>query len=105
MKNEETNDKKLGEKFCMKYIDYWIENENYNLIKEDVNYISKNIYILLEYYPFGDILNYLGLLERNNYKLTPDFYWDIFFEMIIGLLFFHNKGYIHFDIKPNKFYC
>ena len=44
----------------MKYIDYWIENENYNLIKEDVNYISKNIYILLEYYPFEDILNYLG---------------------------------------------
>ena len=93
----------LGEKFCMKYLDYWIENENYELIKEDINYINKNLYILLDYYPSGDILDYLGNLERNNYIFSSDFYWDIIFEMIMGLLYFHNKGYIHFDIKPTNF--
>ena len=93
----------LGEKFCMKYLDYWIENENYELIKEDINYKNKNLYILLEYYPSGDILDYIGNLKVNEYTFTVDFYWDMIFEMMIGLLYFHNKGYIHFDIKPTNF--
>ena len=97
------NNNKLGEKFCMKYIDYWIENENYKLIKEDISYMNKNLYILLEYYPNGDILDYLKKLEEKKYKFTSNFYWDIFFEMIVGLLYFHNLGYIHFDIKPTNF--
>ena len=96
-------DNELGEKFCMKYLDYWIENENYELIKEDINYKNKNLYILLEYYPSGDILDYIGNLQKNNYNFTVDFYWDMIFEMMIGLLYFHNKGYIHFDIKPTNF--
>ncbi len=62
-----------------------------------------NLYILLEYYPFGDILDYLENLEKNNFELNVDFYWDMIFEMIVGLLYFHNKGYIHFDVKPTNF--
>ncbi len=97
------NNNELGERFCMKYLDYWVENENYDLIKEDIDYINKNLFLLLEYYPNGDILDYLEKLEKNEYKFTSDFYWDIIFEMIMGLLYFHNKGYIHFDIKPTNF--
>ena len=78
----------------MKQIDYWIKNENN---------INKYLYILLEYYPLGDILDYFGKLIENNYLFTSNFYWDIIFEMICGLLYFHNKGYIHFDIKPTNF--
>ena len=89
------NNNELGEKFCMKYTDCWIENENYEL--------NKSLYILLDYYSFGDILDYLEKLEENNFKFTSEFYWDIVFEMIIGLLYFHNKGYIHFNIKPTNF--
>lgn len=96
-KNNNLSDNKLGEEFCMKYLDYWVENENNELL-------NKNLYILLEYYPFGDILDYLEHLEKKKkFKFTPEFYWDIIFEMIIGLLYFHNKGYIHFDIKPTNF--
>ena len=96
-KNTNLDDNRLGEEFCMKYIDYWAENENNELL-------NKNLYILLDYYPFGDILDYLGHLEKNiNFKFTTEFYWDIIFEMIVGLLYFHNKGYIHFDIKPTNF--
>ena len=96
-KNNNLNDNELGEQFCMKYIDCWVEDENNELL-------NKDLYILLDYYPFGDILEYLEKLEKNkNFKFTSDFYWDIIFEMILGLLYFHNKGYIHFDIKPANF--
>ena len=87
----------------MKYLDYWVENENFELIKEDINYLNKNLFLLLEYYPNGNISDYLEKLENNKYEFTLDFYWDIIFEMIMGLFFFHNKGYIHFDIKPTNF--
>ena len=95
--NNLDDDNRLGEEFCIKYIDYWTENENNELL-------NINLYILLDYYPFGDILDYLGHLDKKiNFKFTSEFYWDIFFEMIAGLLYFHNKGYIHFDVKPTNF--
>ena len=97
------NNNELGARFCMKYLDYWVENENFELIKEDINYLNKNLFLLLEYYPNGNISDYLEKLENNKYEFALDFYWDIIFEMIMGLLFFHNKGYIHFDIKPTNF--
>ena len=100
---KENKDWTLPKTFCMKYIDYWIEDKNYNMIKEDTNYLNKNIYILTEFYTKGDILDYLEQLEKNNFVFTPKFYWDIIFEMIIGLLYIHNKGYIHFDIKPTNY--
>ena len=80
--------------FCMKYIDYWIEN-NFNL--------NKNIYILSDYFMNGDIFDYLDQLEKKNYIFTSNFYWDMIFEMMMGLLYVHKKGYIHFDIKPTNY--
>jgi hypothetical protein len=100
---KENKDWILPKTFCMKYIDFWIENKNYNMIKEDTNYLNKNMYILTEYYSKGDLIDYLEQLEKNNFVFTPKFYWDIIFEMIIGLLYIHNKGYIHFDIKPTNY--
>ena len=100
---KENKDWILPKTFCMKYIDFWIENKNYNMIKEDTNYLNKNMYILTEYYSKGDLIDYLEQLEKNNFVFTPKFYWDIIFEMIIGLLYIHNKGYIHFNIKPTNF--
>lgn len=93
-KNIEENCDLIGEQFCVKCIDYWIKSDNNR---------NKNLYILLEYYPFGDILDYFEKLIENKYLFTSNFYWDIIFEMICGLLYFHNKGFIHFDIKPTNF--
>ena len=89
--------------FCMKYIDYWMENQNFNLVKKGVNYLNKNIYILTDYYIYGDIFDYLEKLDKKNYSFNSDFYWDMVFEMMIGLLYIHKKGYIHFDIKPTNY--
>ena len=94
---------KLEQTFCMKYIKFWLEDKNFNLISEDRNYLNKNMYILTEYYKNGDVLDYLEKLEKHKFKFTSDFYWDLVFEMIIGLLYVHQKGYIHFDIKPTNY--
>ena len=89
--NKDNNELLLGDQFCMKCIDCWVEKEN------------KYLYILLEFYPNGDILDFIEKLDKKDYQYSSNFYWDIIFEMICGLLYFHNKGYIHFDIKPTNF--
>ena len=93
----------ISKKFCIEIIDYWIEEQIFYLKEKERNYSEKSIYILTQFYPTGDILDYLEKLEKINYKFTPSFYWDLIFEMMIGLLSLHKKGYIHFDIKPTKY--
>ena len=96
VKNEKSN----YSKFINKYLDYWIEEEVYDLIENSTHFTDKNLYILTEYFPNGDLLDYLSKLEQNNFKFTEEFYWDLIFEMIIGIIFIHEIGYLHLDIKP-----
>ena len=35
----------------------------------------------------------------NDYKFTEEFYWDLIFEMIISVIFFHECGYLYLDIN------
>ena len=91
---KENEDWVFPKTFCMMHIDYWID---------DINYLNKNMYVLTEFYKRGDVMAYLEQLEKNNFVFTPEFYWDVIFEMIIGLLYIHSKGYIHFDIKPTNY--
>lgn len=92
----------LGYDFCNHYKDFWLEEEILDLAHP--NFMpEKFLYILYDYYPNGDLLDYLGKLIDINYKFTPDFYWDIIFEMIVGLKYFHELGYLHLDIKPSNF--
>ena len=89
--------------FCEHYLDFWIEEEEFNPFLSDSNFCDKNLYLLTHYYGNGDIFDYLGKLEKIHYNFTEDFYWDIIFEMMMGLLFVHECGYIHADIQPANY--
>ena len=99
-KDIEKNEKLIYSKFAIKYLDYWIEEEVYDLIENSTHFTDKNLYILTDYFPNGDLLDYLSKLEQNDFKFTEEFYWDLIFEMIIGVIFIHEIGYLHLDIKP-----
>ena len=103
--SEVINESWLGYDFCNHYIDFWVEDENYDInINRNLYIPEKYMYILYHYYPNGDLLDYLEKLEnQHNYKFTPDFYWDIIFEMIMGLKYFHELGYLHLDVKPTNY--
>lgn len=89
--------------YCSTYYDYWEETES----NENKCYLSFSdntfIYVLEKYYPNGDLLDFLSKLEKENFIFTNDFYWDIIFEMLCGLLHFHECGFVHFDVQPGNF--
>lgn len=93
----------INKKFCMPIKDYWVEEEIIELDDCLSKYTDKYLYILYDYCPNGDLLDYLSKLEQNHFNFTHDFYWDIIFEMLIGVLFIHQLGYLHLDIKPANF--
>ena len=98
-KNNITN--KLSQ-FCVQNIEYWIEKEEFKQFSE-LNFCNKNLYLLTNYYENGDIFDFLEKLEKIKFKFTEEFYWDLIFEMIMGVLFVHECGYIHIDIQPGNF--
>ena len=88
--------------FILHYKDFWIENDE---DEQDykVNKKIRNLYIVSEYASYGNLIDYLERLKLFSFNFTNQFYWDIIFEMMCGLLFIHKIGYIHFDIKPKNF--
>ena len=88
--------------FCIHYLDYW-EEEEIDFTETSTHCTDKNLYILMNYYENGDLLDYLSKLEQQNFSFNADFYWDILFEMLAGLFFFHQCGYLHLNVKPSNF--
>ena len=89
--------------FCLHYLDYWEEEEVIDIADTSNHFTDKNLYILMNYYDNGDLLDYLSKLEQHNFSFNTDFYWDILFEMLAGLSFFHQCGYLHLNVKPSNF--
>jgi serine/threonine protein kinase len=89
-------------RFCVQNIEFWIEKEEFKQFS-DLNFCNKNLYLLTNYYENGDIFDYLEHLEKVKFNFTEDFYWDLIFEMFMGLLFVHECGYIHIDIQPGNY--
>ena len=88
--------------FCVLNKEFWIETEEFKPVSE-FNFSNKNLYLLSNYYENGDIFDFLEKLEENNFTFSENFYWDLIFEMILGLLFLHECGYIHTDIQPGNY--
>jgi len=101
-----TNNNILSQ-FCVKILEFWIEREEFNVLLSELNYCDKNLYLLTNFYENGDIFDYLEKLEilakDGLFTFTENFYWDIIFEMMMGLLFVHECGYMHIDIQPANF--
>lgn len=95
----------INSRFCSLIKDYWIEEDISDIAESPCNYRYKDkyIYMLFDYYSNGDILDYLSKLEQQKFKFNEDFYWDLIFEMLIGVLFLHQNGFLHLDIKPENF--
>ena len=89
--------------FCVQNLEFWIEKEEFNPLLSDLNFCDKNLYLLTNYYENGDIFDYLEQLENIQYDFSENFYWDLVFEMMMGLLFVHECGYIHIDIQPSNY--
>ena len=95
--------------YVHQYKDYWIEE---NLINEKIN--RRIIYMVSDYCPNDNLTKFIQKIksiekqekEKNKIDLNIlniDFYWDIIFQMMISLKFFHDIGYIHLDIKPTNY--
>ena len=101
------NNNNLLSQFCVKILEFWIEKEEFNVLLSELNYCDKNLYLLSNFYQNGDIFDYLEKLELlakdGLFEFTENFYWDIIFEMMMGLLFVHECGYMHIDIQPSNF--
>ena len=62
------------------------------------------------YCPNGNLVEFIQKIKECDKEnktiytiLNNEFYWDIIFQMMISLDFFHKVGYIHLDIKPTNF--
>jgi hypothetical protein len=84
--------------FCVSYKECWLDND-----ARDHTLTENHLYITQEFCKYGDLLDYLEKVEEVRFKFTVDFYWDLIFEMMCGVHFLHESGYIHFDIKPGNF--
>ena len=95
----EENSKNILHSYVHRYIDYWIEE---NIINEKIN--KRIIYMVSDYCPNDNLIKFIQKIksceaqekQKNNIVLNilnPDFYWDIIFQMMISLEFFHQIGY------------
>jgi serine/threonine protein kinase len=64
----------------------------------DAIYTEEHLFLLLEYCPNGDLLNYV----INNERLPYDQIQRFFYQIVSAVCFMHDCGIAHRDIKPEN---
>ena len=96
-----------------KYEEKYYENEKIILLKlkspsvircytifEDNDYM----YFVMEFMNNGDLLSYYAANKKLDSKIPEEKLWDLYFKCISGLLYIHNQGIIHRDIKLDNLF-
>ena len=96
--------------YIHKYNDCWVEEGLCNDEKNKTFINKKIIYTVSNYCPNGNLVEFIQKIKECNKDnknidiiLNSEFYWDIIFQMMISLNYFHKIGYIHLDIKPTNY--
>ena len=101
----EQYNKEPGNEFVLKYLDFWLEENNSSEKKNyKMSMNNRDLYIVSDYYKNGNLKEYLSKLkETYKSQLTYSFFWDIIFQMILPINYLHKLGYVHSDIKPSNY--
>lgn len=64
---------------------------------------SKSWYMILPFYPRGDLLNCLSVLRKHKIVLSNTIKDSIFKQILKGIVYLHDKDIVHRDLKPENF--
>ena len=64
---------------------------------------SKSWYMILPFYPRGDLLNCLSVLRKHKIVLSNTIKDSIFKQILKGVVYLHDKNIVHRDLKPENF--
>ena len=65
---------------------------------------EKYLYFVMEFMNNGDLNNYYDAFEKLNSKIPEEKIWDLLLKCLSALLYIHNQGLIHRDIKLDNIF-